>query len=109
MQPAWLVAGAALVALRYMFAAVSLRAAAAGRIPFGRTLLVQVSSGFVGRLMPEGVGWVVLNHRFLEQTGLSRSSAPAAITLKLGAGAITRVLLMASVAALGGRKWGVSP
>ena len=49
---------------------------------------MQVSSAFIGRFTPEGVGWVVLNQRYLEQAGLSRSSAAAAITLKLLAGGL---------------------
>jgi uncharacterized membrane protein YbhN (UPF0104 family) len=97
-QPAWLLAGAALVALRYALTAVSLRAAVGQGIPFGTTLLVQVASGFVGRLTPEGVGWLVLNQRFLEQAGISRTSARAAISLKVIAGALTRVGIMAFVA-----------
>ena len=103
-QPGWLAAGATLVALRYLLAAWSLHAAVGQPLPFGPTLLVQVSSAFIGRFTPEGVGWLVLNQRYLEQAGLSRASALAALSLKVLAGVIVRVLLMAAVAALVGTR-----
>jgi glycosyltransferase 2 family protein len=101
-QPAWLAAGAVLVVLRYVLSAVALRASVGQPIPFGPTLLVQVSSSFIGRLTPEGVGWLVLNQRFLEEAGIARASALAAIGLKVLAAALTRVSVMAVVAAMAG-------
>lgn len=108
-QPAWLLTGSALVALRYVLTAVSLRAAVGHGVPFGTTLLVQVASGFVGRLTPEGVGWLVLNQRFLELAGIGRTSALAAISLKVIAGALTRIGIMAIVAFLVGASGGFTP
>ncbi len=101
-QPGWLVVGAGLVALRYVLNALSLQAAVGRPLPFGPTLLVQVSSSFVGRLTPESIGWLVLNQRYLEQAGLGRASALAAIALKVLAGGVTRLVIMAVVAALVG-------
>lgn len=101
-QPAWLIAGATLVALRYVLAAVTLRQAIGQPIPFGPTLLVQVSSSFVGRLTPEGVGWLVLNQRYLERAGVGRTSALAGITLKLLAGGLARLVIMLAFTALAG-------
>jgi hypothetical protein len=79
----WFALGMLLVALRYVLAAVSLQAAVGRPIPFAPTLLVQLSSAFIGRFTPEGVGWLVLNQRYLERAGLSRTSAAAAISLKV--------------------------
>jgi undecaprenyl-diphosphatase len=101
-QPAWLVLGAGLVVLRYALAALTLRAAVGGTLRVLPTTLVQVSSSFVGRLTPEGIGWLVLNQRYLERAGLERASAVAAITLKVVAGAVMRLLIMALVAVLVG-------
>jgi glycosyltransferase 2 family protein len=101
-QPGWVAAGAALVALRYTLAAVSLRAAVGRPLPFGPTLLVQASSAFIGRFTPEGVGWLVLNQRYLEKAGLNRTSAAAAISLKVLAGVVVRIIIMAAVASLVG-------
>jgi glycosyltransferase 2 family protein len=101
-QPVWLATGAALVLLRYVLSTVALRAAVGQRIAFGPTLLVQVSSSFIGRLTPEGVGWLVLNQRFLEQAGIPRASALAAIGLKVFAAALTRLAVMVIVFAMVG-------
>ena len=101
-RPGWLVAAAALVALRHVLAALSLRLAVGRSLPFGPTLLVQLSSSFVGRLPPEGIGWLVLNQRYLERAGLGRACALAAITLKVLAGAVMRLVIMAAVVALVG-------
>jgi uncharacterized membrane protein YbhN (UPF0104 family) len=101
-HPAWLAAGVAVVAIRYALAAVSLRAAAGRPIPLGATILVQVSTSFVGRLTPEGVGWLVLNQRFLERWGMERAVALAALAVRVLAGGISRLVLIAVVAALVG-------
>jgi undecaprenyl-diphosphatase len=101
-QPGWLAVGVGLVSLRYALAAITLRVAVDGSLAILPTTFVQVSSSFVGRLTPEGIGWLVLNQRYLEQSGLERSSAVSAITLKVAAGAVTRLLIMALVAILVG-------
>ncbi len=98
----WLAAGVGLVALRYVLNVLSLQAAVGRPLPFGPTLLVQLSSAFVGRLTPESVGWLVLNQRYLEQAGLGRAAALAAIALKVLAGGVTRLVVTAVVAALVG-------
>ena len=97
-QPGWLMAGVGLVALRYVLAVLSLQWAVGQPLPFGPTLLVQLSSSFVGRLTPEGVGWLVLNQRYLEQSGIDRACGLAAITLKVLAGAVMRLLIAVVVA-----------
>ena len=101
-EAVWLALAAALVGLRYVSATLTLQAAASQAIAFGPTLLVQLSSSFIGRLTPEGIGWLVLNQRYLERAGLPRSSAATAIALKLIAGGVARLVIVASVAALVG-------
>lgn len=101
-HPGWFAAGVAIVALRYVLAAVSLRAATGRPIPLGPTTLVQVATSFVGRLTPEGVGWLVLNQRFLERWGMERAPALAALAVRILAGGIARLVLIATVAALVG-------
>lgn len=107
-EPAWVIVGAALVVLRYAAAAASLQASTTHRIPFLPTLLVQLSSSFVGRLTPEGLGWFVLNQRYLERAGLPRPTALAAITLKLVAGGVGRLLIALVVAAQVGASAGLA-
>ena len=103
-NPVWLGAGLGLVALRYAMAALSLQVVVNSRIPFASTLLVQLASSFVGRFTPEGVGWLVLNQRYLERSGVGRSSALAAIALKILAGGLTRLVIAAVVAAIVGAR-----
>jgi glycosyltransferase 2 family protein len=103
-NPLWLLAGLALVAARYAAAALSLAAAAGTSLPFVPTAMVQVATSFVGRLTPEGIGWLVLNQRYLEKAGLSRPFAAATLALRVAAGGVTRVAIVGVVAALVGRE-----
>ena len=103
-NPLWVLAGVALVAARYAVSALSLAAAAAESLPFRPTTMVQLATSFIGRLTPEGVGWLVLNQRFLEKVGLERAAAAAALALRMAAGGVTRVAIVAVVAALVGRE-----
>jgi glycosyltransferase 2 family protein len=101
-QPGWLLVGAGLVMLRYVASAFSLRFAVGQPLPFGPTLLVQVSAAFIGRLTPEGVGWLVLNQRYLERLGIERVAALAGISLKVVAGVLLRLVFTMTVAAMVG-------
>lgn len=103
-DPLWLLAGIALVAARYVASALSLAAAAGNGLPFLPTTMVQLATSFVGRLTPEGIGWLVLNQRYLEKAGLSRASAGAALALRVAAGGVTRVAIVGIVAVLVGRQ-----
>src|ERR687894_792884 len=95
--------GSARVSLRRRRRALaSLQAAVRHSLAFTPTLLVQVSASFIGRLTPEGLGWLVLNQRYLERAGVERVTAAGAIGLKVFAGVIARVAVMAVVAALVG-------
>lgn len=103
-NPLWLLAGVGLVAARYIAATLSLAAAAGTDLRFIPTTMVQVATSFVGRLTPEGIGWLVLNQRYLEKVGLSPASAGAALALRVAAGGVTRVAIVGVVAALVGRE-----
>jgi glycosyltransferase 2 family protein len=106
-NPLWVLAGLGLVAFRYAMAVVSLKVVVNRPIPFAPTLSVQLASSFVGRLTPESVGWLVLNQRYLERSGVPRASALAAITVKLLAGGLVRLLIAAGVAASVGASGGL--
>jgi undecaprenyl-diphosphatase len=103
-NPLWVGAGVVLVAVRYVVSALSLAAAAGEHLPVVPTTMVQLATSFVGRLTPEGIGWLVLNQRFLEKVGLARVAAAAALALRTAAGGVTRVAIVAIVAALVGRE-----
>lgn len=103
-QPVLVALGVALVVLRYAMAAVSLQAAVPAPLAFWPTLLVQLASAFVGRFTPEGLGWLVLNQRFLERAGVDRATALAAISLKILVGGLSRLLIAAAIVVLAGRE-----
>jgi undecaprenyl-diphosphatase len=98
----WVFAGVGLVGARYAVSALALAAAAGEKLPLIPTTMVQLATSFIGRLTPEGVGWLVLNQRFLEKVGLGRAAAAAALALRMVAGGVTRVAIVALVAALVG-------
>ena len=100
----WVLAAVALVAARYAVSSIALAAAAGDGVPFVPATMVQLATSFVGRLTPEGVGWLVLNQRFLEKIGFERPAAAAALALRMTAGGLTRVAIVAIVAALVGRE-----
>jgi undecaprenyl-diphosphatase len=100
----WVLAGVALVAARYVVSAIALAAAAGENLPLVPTTMVQLATSFIGRLTPEGVGWLVLNQRFLEKVGIARAAAAAALALRMAAGGVTRVAIVAIVAAVVGRE-----
>jgi undecaprenyl-diphosphatase len=100
----WVLGGVALVTTRYAVSSLALAAAAGGSVPFIPTTMVQLATSFVGRLTPEGIGWLVLNQRFLEKIGFERARAAAALALRMAAGGVTRVAIVAIVAALVGRE-----
>jgi uncharacterized protein (TIRG00374 family) len=100
----WVLVAVALVAARYAVSAIALAAAAGDGVPFVPATMVQLATSFVGRLTPEGVGWLVLNQRFLEKIGFERPAAAAALALRMTAGGLTRVAIVAIVAALVGRE-----
>jgi len=101
-DPAWVATGLALVIVRFGVAAVSLQAAVAKPIAFAPAVIVQLACSFVSRLTPEGVGWVILTQRYLECLGLTRTSALAAIGLKVAASGVSRAAIIAVVALAAG-------
>lgn len=101
-DPAWVLAGTGLVILRFAAAAVSLQAAVTTNVGFRASFVVQLACSFVGRVTPEGVGWVVVTQRYLERLGVARAHALAAIALKIAASGVTRVAIIAVVALLVG-------
>lgn len=93
----WIAVAVVLLGIKFLMAALSLRGAAGDSIRVWTTTLAQVSTAFVGRLTPEGIGWLVLNQRYLERAGLDRVTAAAALGVRVFAGAVVRVALLVVV------------
>ncbi|HET7727441.1 MAG TPA: lysylphosphatidylglycerol synthase transmembrane domain-containing protein [Candidatus Limnocylindrales bacterium] len=101
-EPSWLLAGTALVLIRFAAAGISLQAVVAPRIGLRDGLALQLACTFVSRITPEGVGWVVVTQRYLERIGVPRADAMAAIALKVAASGVTRVAIIVAVLAMVG-------
>jgi uncharacterized membrane protein YbhN (UPF0104 family) len=81
--PSWpsiLIAVGAVVA-SYCCSASALSAAAGRRLPFGRTLLMQLAAAAANRVTPGGVGGIAVNARFLRSQSLSSGTVGATLSL----------------------------
>ncbi|MCW3845016.1 flippase-like domain-containing protein, partial [Micromonospora yasonensis] len=81
-------------AATYLLSAQALRLAAAGRIPFRRTVAVQVAASFVNRLAPGALGGAALSVRYLRQQGLPVPAAATAVAVDRVAGVLGVALLV---------------
>jgi uncharacterized protein (TIRG00374 family) len=91
----WLLVAAVFACLRYVGAALGLIGFVAERLPFMRTIWVQVASSFMGLVAPAGVGGAALNVRFLQRSGVPAAAAVASVALwQAGTFATTVVLLV---------------
>ncbi|PWR06291.1 phosphoesterase PA-phosphatase [Micromonospora sicca] len=89
------VAGALLAsAATYLLSALVLRSAAAGRVPLGRTVAVQVAASFVNRLAPGAIGGAALSVRYLRQQGLPVPAAATAVAVDRVSGIVSVGLLL---------------
>jgi glycosyltransferase 2 family protein len=99
----WLAAGLLLSAASYLAAAVAQLGVVDQPLALGRTTLVQVASSFANRLTPASLGGIGLNVRYLQRTGMDRSSAVAAVAVNTAAGALVHVLGLLVAAVLVGQ------
>jgi glycosyltransferase 2 family protein len=98
----WLAAGLVLAAAGYVAAAVAQLGAVDPPLALGRTTLVQVASSFANRLTPASLGGIGLNVRYLQRSGLDRSTAVGAVAVNTAVGVLVHVLgLLLAVALLG--------
>jgi len=81
-------------AATYPLSALALRLAAAGRIPLGTTVSVQVASAFVNRVAPGAVGGFALTLRYLRRKGLPLPVAATAVAVDRVAGVLAVAVLL---------------
>jgi glycosyltransferase 2 family protein len=99
---AWLAVGLVLAAASYPAAAVAQLGAVDPPLALGPATLVQVASSFANRLTPASLGGIGLNVRWLQRSGLDRSTSMAAVAVNTAAGVLVHVLgLLLAVALLG--------
>ena len=93
----WLAVAAivGLAALHYIAAAVAARAAAGVRMPFGETVLAQLSASTANRLTPAGLGGTVVLARYMmRRGGLLLPAAVSAVSALTVLGAIADLMLI---------------
>jgi uncharacterized membrane protein YbhN (UPF0104 family) len=90
-SPLWLAVGLVASALTYVLAALSQQGAVQKAISYSRNLVAHVAASFANRLGPQGVGGLVVIQRFLEESGLKRRQAAAALALRTAASAIVHI------------------
>lgn len=84
----WLALALAVATLSYVMAALQQQGATRHALPWGHNTLAHFAATFANRLGPRGVGGLVVLENFLEETGLERSEAITALTLKTAASAL---------------------
>lgn len=87
-NPALLLAAVAASVLSFGAAAAIYCALAAKPLGYGQTLLVEIASMFVNRLLPAGIGAVGTNYIYLRRRRHNRPEAVAVVTLNNGLGMV---------------------
>lgn len=94
-QWAWLAGTLAMSAATYACAALALMGASARPLAFGRTVTVQLATSFANRLAPYGIGGVAVNERYLERSGMARTTAVGVIAATTVAGVVLHTVELA--------------
>jgi uncharacterized membrane protein YbhN (UPF0104 family) len=85
----------------YLFAAVALRSASGRPLPWRRAIEAQLAGAATNRVVPNGLGGIGVNLRYLNRSGLSLSSATTAVAALAFAGVVTDLLYTLTVSAGG--------
>ncbi|MGP3968042.1 flippase-like domain-containing protein [Streptomyces sp. 6N223] len=75
----WVIVAAVFSALTYFAAALSLIGFVPEKVPYLRTVMVQVAGSFVKLVAPAAVGGMALNARYLQRQGLRSGHAVASV------------------------------
>jgi undecaprenyl-diphosphatase len=94
----WLAVIGLAAAVTYAMAALSLMAASATSLRFGRTLSAQLAAAFTNRLVPAGVGAMATNVRYLERAGSNRPAAVTAVGADSLAGFVVHAIALTAAA-----------
>ncbi|WP_433532296.1 lysylphosphatidylglycerol synthase domain-containing protein [Micromonospora sp. CA-263727] len=78
----------------YLLSALTLRLAAAGRVPFGEITVVQVAASFANRLAPGSVGGAALSLRYLHQKGFNTAESATVVAISRTAGVVSVAVLL---------------
>jgi uncharacterized membrane protein YbhN (UPF0104 family) len=95
----WLLVGAAAALATWACAALAQQGAVAERLPGARLLAAQFAASAANHVLPAGLGAGAVNLRFLMRCGLPAGRSASALAVKAAAGALTRAVLIAVLAA----------
>jgi len=83
------------VATTYFVAAITYWLLAFKTLIYGRTVLVELASAFINRLLPSGIGGMSVNYAYLRSNGHSKAQAVAVIAVNNSLGLAGHLLLLA--------------
>lgn len=94
----WLPLVLAASAATYVAAALSLTGYVRERLPFARTVLVQLAASFAGFVTPPSVGGLALNVRYLRKANVSITGAATSVGLSQVVNGVSHVVLLIAFA-----------
>jgi uncharacterized membrane protein YbhN (UPF0104 family) len=101
-NPGWLAVAVLGSALTYLGAAIGIAAFVPARLSIWRGFFVQLCTAFVGVAMPQTVGHVAVNARYLHRQKVDEGTIAAAITVSQLVNIVTTMLLLIVLGVLTG-------
>jgi uncharacterized membrane protein YbhN (UPF0104 family) len=102
-EPGWVGLSALLSVLPVLGATITLVALTPGRLPFGRTLGVQLATSFVNLVTPASAGGLALNVRYLNRRGVSVAAAVAVVGIIQSTAVLVTAVLVLGLLLTAGR------
>ena len=102
-EPGWVAVTIALSVLPVLGSTVSLIALTPGRLPFWRTLTVQLATSFVNLVTPASAGGLALNMRYLHRRGVPTASAVAVVGIVQSTAVLVTAVLVLGLLSVAGR------
>jgi uncharacterized membrane protein YbhN (UPF0104 family) len=99
----WLTITAGLSVLPVIGSALALVALTPGRLPFQRTVAVQLATSFVNLITPASAGGLALNVRYLSRRGLALAAAVAAVGIVQTTSILVTAVLVVGLLLASGR------
>jgi uncharacterized membrane protein YbhN (UPF0104 family) len=102
-EPVWVGLSIGLSALTVLGATLSLIALTPGRLPFWRTVTVQLATSFVNLVTPASAGGLALNVRYLQRRGVATAAAVAVIGIVQSTSIMVTAVLVLGLILIAGR------
>jgi undecaprenyl-diphosphatase len=96
-EAGWLVIGLALMALTFAIAAAIYGVLALHRLRYSETILIEVSTAFVNRLLPSGIGGLGLHGVYLYKKKHTPAEATVVVSVNNLIGMLAHLLLLAAL------------